>query len=68
MSSQRIVAVGLLTQRDLGRFGSALKRVFPVHETPCFAQLLRLIDEAHREHWRAADRKEALRKLREEKP
>ncbi len=64
MAADRIVAVGLLTQRQLDRYGPALKKVFPIHETPCFTELLRLIDEADREHWREEDRRDALRRLR----
>ena len=65
MSSERIVAVALLTQSNLDAYGSALKKVFPIHETPCFSDLLAAIDEADRRHWRAEDRQEALNKLRQ---
>jgi hypothetical protein len=68
MTSDRIVAVGLLTQDDLDRVGSTLKKVFPVQDTPCFTELLRLIDEADREHWREEDRRDALRQLRSQDP
>ena len=61
----RIVAVALLTQSNLDAYGSALKRVFPVHEVPCFTELLAAIDEADRQHWRTEDRQEAIRRLRE---
>jgi hypothetical protein len=64
MPASRIVAVCLLTQGELDRYGSALKRVFPVQDTPCFGELLRLIDEADRRHWREQDREEALMRLR----
>jgi len=63
MARDRIVAVGLLTQNQVDRYGRALKKVFPIQDTPCFTELLRLIDEADREHWRAEDRQEALRRL-----
>lgn len=43
---ERIVAVGLLTQRDLGRLGAAFTRVWPVEEAPNFSELLRAIDDA----------------------
>lgn len=66
MPNERIVAVALLTQGNLDAYGSALKKVFPIHDTPCFPELLRLIDEADRQHWRAEDRKEALRRLRDQ--
>ena len=65
MSNERIVAVALLTQSNLEMYGAALKKVFPIHETPCFTELLAAIDEADRKHWRAEDRQEALRQLRE---
>lgn len=64
MAPTPIVAVCLLTQSELDRYGGALKKVFPVEDTPCFAELLRLIDEAERQHWREQDRQAALRKLR----
>ncbi len=47
--SGRIVAVGLLTQRDLDILGQGLKHVWPLDPTPCFEDLLRAIDEADRE-------------------
>ena len=40
---ERIVAVGLLTQRDLG---PTFERVWPVEDAPSFNELLRAIDEA----------------------
>ncbi len=55
MSSERIIAVGLLTQSDLDRLGSRFDRVWPVDETPCFNALLRAIDEADREFRRERD-------------
>jgi hypothetical protein len=54
----RIVAVGLLTQRDLDALGSGFARAFPIDNTPCFEQLLRAIDEADRELGRERDREE----------
>ena len=68
MPKERIVAVALLTQGNLDAYGSALKQVFPIHETPCFTELLNAIDEADREHWRAEDRKEALKRLQRDAP
>lgn len=65
MAGDRIVAVSLLTQKELDRYGTALKNVFPVLETPCFTELLRLIDTADREQWREDDRLDALSRLRE---
>lgn len=46
MSKDRIVAVGLLTQRDLDLLGNQFTRAFPVDETPHFHALLAAIDEA----------------------
>lgn len=50
-----IVAVGLLTRRDLQALGSGFSRAFPVDQTPCFSSLLIAIDEADRALWRARD-------------
>lgn len=43
-----IVAVGLLTPRDLKLLGPAFDRIWPVAEAPGFQELLRAIDEADR--------------------
>ena len=45
---ERIVAVGLLTERDLSLLGPTFDRVWPVEEKPSFSDLLRAIDEADR--------------------
>lgn len=45
MPDNRIVAVGLLTQRDLDLFGSRLRYFFPVGDDPIFADLLAKLDE-----------------------
>jgi hypothetical protein len=45
---ERIVAVGLLTQRDLNLLGPAFEHAWPVGEAPSFNELLRAIDEADR--------------------
>jgi hypothetical protein len=45
---ERIVAVGLLTRRDLHVLGPAFDRVWPVEEAPHFNELLRAIDDADR--------------------
>jgi hypothetical protein len=47
--SERIVAVGLLTQRDLSLLGPTFDRVWPIEESPSFNELLRAIDEADRD-------------------
>lgn len=49
MPDERIVAVGLLTQRDVDLLGPTFQRLWPVEKAPCFADLLRAIDEADRE-------------------
>ncbi len=54
MEDQRIIAVGLLTARDLEVLGQGFTRVFPIDETPIFTELLRAIDEADREARRPA--------------
>ena len=43
MDSERIMAVGLLTQEDLNRLGSTFQRLWPVEEVPCFSGLLQAI-------------------------
>ena len=53
---ERIVAVGLLTQRDLSLLGPTFDRVWPVEDAPSFSELLRAIDEADRELQRAGPR------------
>ena len=45
---ERIVAVGLLTRRELDVLGPTFDRVWPVEEAPHFNELLRAIDEADR--------------------
>jgi len=43
---EHIVAVGLLTRRDLEVLGPTFDRAWPVEEAPHFTELLRAIDEA----------------------
>jgi len=43
---ERIVAVGLLTRRDLNLLGPTFDRAWPVEDAPAFNELLRKIDEA----------------------
>jgi hypothetical protein len=45
---ERIVAVGLLTRRDLNLLGPTFDRAWPVEEAPAFNELLRAIDDADR--------------------
>lgn len=53
--SDTVIAVGLLSARDLERLGAGFTRAFPVDEVPCFGELLVAIDNADREMWRARD-------------
>ena len=46
--SNQIVAVGLLTRRELQLLGPTFDRIWPVEEAPHFHELLRAIDEADR--------------------
>ena len=46
MDQDRIIAVGLLTRRDLSALGPAFDRAWPIEEVPAFGELLREIDEA----------------------
>ena len=46
MDRDRIVAVGLLTQRDLGLLGRTFGRLWPVEQAPHFHELLDAIDRA----------------------
>lgn len=55
MTGDRIVAVGLLTERDVQVLGTGFQRLWPVDETPCFSQLLHAIDDADRDLWRERD-------------
>ena len=68
MTRERIVAIGLLTQRDLDRLGGSLEMVWKVDETPCFGALLHAIDEADREVWRERDRRPSGHDLGDEPP
>ena len=51
----RIVAVGLLTRRDLNLLGPTFDRAWPVEDATCFDDLLKSIDEADRKLWRERD-------------
>jgi hypothetical protein len=50
-----IVAVALLTERDVKLLGPTFHRLWPVEEAPDFSQLLQAIDEADRELSRERD-------------
>ena len=55
--TERIVAVGLLTKRDLSVLGPAFDRAWPVEEAPSFNELLRSIDDADQRLKAEADRR-----------
>lgn len=46
MDGKRIVAIALLTERDLKKLGPTFARAYPVEDTPAFDALLAAIDEA----------------------
>ena len=46
MTSDRIVAIGLLTDDDLSRLGDTFTRLWPVEDSSGFDDLLAAIDEA----------------------
>lgn len=46
LAEENIVAVGLLTDRDLDRLGSGFHRCFPIADDGKFEDLLRAIDKA----------------------
>ena len=46
MSDERIIAVGLLTRREVDLLGPTFDRLWPVDETPCFSGLIEAIDQA----------------------
>jgi len=57
LAEERIVAVGLLTQRDLEVLGHGFSRLWPVDQTPCFTDLLEAIDQADEELKRSEELK-----------
>jgi hypothetical protein len=57
LAKERIVAVGLLTQREVELLGHGFARLWPVDQTPCFQDLLQAIDDADRELSAAHDGK-----------
>ncbi len=54
---ERIVAVGLLTQREVELLGHGFSRLWPVDRTPCFIDLIKAIDEADEELLKAHELK-----------
>lgn len=58
MTDERIVAVGLLTQREVEMLGHGFSRIWPIDDTPCFEDLLKAIDKAERELKRPRGKKD----------
>jgi hypothetical protein len=54
---ERIVAVGLLTRRDLDVLGPTFGRIWTVEEAPHFNELLRAIDDADRKLERKSEQR-----------
>ena len=48
MDHDRVLAIGLLTRRDLDLLGPTFDRLWPVDEAPAFPDLIAAIDEADR--------------------
>ena len=61
MADDRIIAVGLLSVRDVQVLGPTFDRLWPIEETPCFSQLLQAIDDADRKLRHDQDHLEAIR-------
>ena len=49
MDQDRVLAIGLLTRRDLDLLGPTFDRLWPVDEAPAFAELIEAIDQADRQ-------------------
>ena len=56
---ERIVAVGLLTQREVELLGHGFSRLWPVDKTPCFTDLIKAIDDADEQLEQAHELKHA---------
>ncbi len=44
-----VVAIGLLTARDLDLLGAGFRRAYPIEDNACFEELLKAIDRADAE-------------------
>jgi hypothetical protein len=53
--AEKIVALALVTARELESLGATFDRAFAIHEVPCSNRLLSAIDEADRQFWRDQD-------------
>jgi hypothetical protein len=54
---ERIVAIGLLTQRELTLLGPTFERAWPIEDVPAFSELLNAIDDADRRLQEEAERR-----------
>ena len=52
------MAIALLTRREVEMLGPTFTRLWPVDDTPCFAELLEAINEAERELARSKSNQE----------
>jgi len=55
LPQDRIVAVGLLTQKELTLLGPTFDRAWPVEDAAVFGDLLRAIDDAERQSSRSEE-------------
>jgi hypothetical protein len=53
--TDRIVAIGLLSARDLKLLGTGFKRAYPVDDAADFTDILRRIDQADLRHGKRLD-------------
>ena len=58
MPKDRIIAVGLLTERDVTLLGPTFDRLWPVEDAPGFDDLLEAIDDADRALFKEKGRKQ----------
>lgn len=56
-----IVALALVTRKELDLLGPQFDRAYPIDETPCFGELLHAIDLADRQIWQERDKANAGR-------
>lgn len=68
MANERIVAVGLLTQREVELLGHGFSRLWPIDDAPCFEDLLQAIDEADLELSQASNRSDSRGREAESMP
>ena len=61
MDQDRIVAIGLLTDRDLNLLGPTFSRAWPLEEASGFKHLLKAIDDADERRSEAANRRSTPR-------